>query len=100
MIDVDGTNPLYPYYFDVPDCSVGLVEVTENVGITKLFPVSAGNHTANLSARRAAGNRPANFAGRSITVLFVDQNGTGLSMPAISAGAEALGDGRMDGRRR
>lgn len=84
-LNVDSVGPhpdLDAYYAGFPDCSTvppGVSVPIQVVSITKLFPVSAGNHTINLLGRRAAGATVAGVSGQSIAAVFIDQDGIGGS---------------------
>lgn len=99
-INVDGSGQLEDYLFDAPDCTAGLFDMTANAGMTKLFPVSAGNHTVNLVGRRASGTQTVGFAARSITALFVDHDGVGVSGPVSTGVRGPAGAEGPDGRSR
>jgi len=83
-VNVDTTavdTDLNQYQIGFPDCSIlvnGFVPRTP-VSMSKLYAVTAGEHTVHLLGRKSAGTGTAAFLSKSITVVFIDQDGNGSS---------------------
>ncbi len=99
-IDVDGSGLQDNYFFDAADCNAGAFDVTSNVNITKVFPVTAGTHTANLLGRKSSGTQSITFDSMAITALFVAANGVGTSAPIVATVNEPARPSGPDGRNR
>ena len=74
------------------NCAEGNLPVTHN-SFQKIYPVTAGTHTAYLLYRHNAGNFTTSFDvySAAVTVTFIDQSVTGASAPVTAPQATNLG---------